>query len=262
VIDSRPITAGAEQKNNFTIIDHHVQSTTGGRSMKIFASFLFVLIAVFVLTAPVHAQPKISLGRTSIEVGTIYHGEIKKIPLLIRNAGTDTLKIENIQTSCGCTSVKKPKPYLLPGESDTLAVEFNSMGFNGPIEKHITITSNDPAAPISETIFRGTVISEIEVTPGQYVIWIGAGPMGKELKQTVMIKNSSSYAIAVKNFSVTDSAIHAEFQKKNLAPGESLTVLFSVTPRVDTYIEMIGYFETNSSRQPRVPLRIGYLGTK
>lgn len=236
--------------------------TAKEKTMKSLSFVLPVLIVFSAATAPVQAQPKISLSMTSIEVGTIYHGEIKKIPLLIRNSGTDTLKIENIQTSCGCTSVKKPKPFLPPGESDTLAVEFNSMGFSGPIEKHITITSSDPVSPVSEAVFRGTVVSELEVTPGQYVVWIGAGPMGKELKQTVTVKNGSSHPVAIKSFSVADSAIHAEFQKKNLAPGETVAVLFSVTPRIDTYVEMIGYFETNSSRQPRVPLRIGYLGTK
>ncbi len=217
--------------------------------------------AVLVL-CEVHSQPKLFLGQTKIDVGTIFHGDIKKIPLLMKNIGTDTLVISHVQTSCGCTSAKKYKTRLLPGELDTLEIQFNSQGFSGHIEKHVTIFTNDPVRPSSEAVVTGNVFSELEITPGQFIVWLGSCVVGKEMKKQIQVQNKSTHPITITKLSINDSTIRAEFPIKTLQPSESLSITLIVVPVNAMFVEQNGFFETDSKYQPHVPVRIGYFGTK
>jgi len=58
------------------------------------------------------------------------------------NTGTKPLTISNVAPSCGCTVPKYPTKPILPGESDSIMLEFNSENFSGEIHKSATLTAN------------------------------------------------------------------------------------------------------------------------
>jgi hypothetical protein len=89
--------------------------------------------ALFGIASVGIGQPKISVDKTKIDLGVIYNGETKKARIIIRNIGSDSLKILSVTTSCGCTTAKRPKDFLRRGEQDAVVVEFNSTGFRGRI---------------------------------------------------------------------------------------------------------------------------------
>src|SRR5262249_36153925 len=58
------------------------------------------------------------------------------------------LKIERVDVSCGCTTPSYPDT-IAPGETGALKLRLMSSPlWTGTVEKHITVTSNDPEQPV------------------------------------------------------------------------------------------------------------------
>jgi uncharacterized protein DUF1573/flagellar associated PapD-like protein len=85
----------------------------------------------------------------------------------IHNAGTGTLVIGGVQTSCGCTAAKPTKSQLPPGEDSDIAVTFDTRFDKGPATRTITVYTNDPAAKSIVLTIKGDVKVQVEATPAQ-----------------------------------------------------------------------------------------------
>lgn len=61
----------------------------------------------------------------------------------LRNDGSDSLKILDVHSSCGCTPTMVDKKILGPGDSANLKVTFNPQGKSkGKVDKTVWITTN------------------------------------------------------------------------------------------------------------------------
>src|SRR5512135_672795 len=93
---------------------------------------LCVVFIVCLCTSMLHAQPVLKVGEgTSLDFGTIYRGEQFERKLTLKNTGTDTLLLGNVEASCGCTGTMLSSNRLAPGESGSLLIKFNSKNFSG-----------------------------------------------------------------------------------------------------------------------------------
>lgn len=114
-----------------------------------------------VAASPLFSQPRLMVNNHSVDLGIIHSNQMYNAQWVIRNTGNDTLVINKLKTSCGCTSVKRLKPTLGPGDFDSLKVEFNPAGFDGKFTKHITFTTNDTSQSSVILILTGEVIREL-----------------------------------------------------------------------------------------------------
>ena len=221
---------------------------------------LFILI-IF-LCGCCLSQPKISLDKPEIDLGTIYAGMKKQGKIVLTNTGNDTLRIYSIQPSCGCTTVKQPKSILLPFESDVAEIEFNSSGYHGNVEKHITIISNDPLYQNVPVKLIANVTEELVCTSSSSLIWFGNVSLGKTMIQGTSLKNISDHKILIKNFTTSSSSISVVLEKKTLNPNDTLSVQVTIKP------EKLGYgndhftIETDSKNQQFVEIRAAYVCVK
>jgi hypothetical protein len=101
--------------------------------------------------------PKIVLQPKSLDLGKIKQGTIKSIELGLINGGEGTLEIRQVQPSCGCTAALVSKKSLAPGEKGIVSITFNSTNFRGKVEKHVAISSNDPATPYVDFAFTAEI---------------------------------------------------------------------------------------------------------
>lgn len=76
---------------------------------------------------------------------------------MLRNVGDDTLFIQRVHASCGCTSAPLTKAVLAPGEKVPLEVTFSSGKFSGPVRKTVTVYSSDGNTPMRSLDFSATV---------------------------------------------------------------------------------------------------------
>jgi hypothetical protein len=86
------------------------------------------------------------------------------------NNGTKPIKIQNVRTSCGCTTAALSKTEYAPGESGEIEAKFTFSGRTGKQEKAIMVaTSANPEQP---TILKLNVYIEetIRIEP-EVVLW-------------------------------------------------------------------------------------------
>lgn len=206
------------------------------------------------------AQPKIQMENAKIELGAIYHGEVKTIKLVVRNAGNQPLKITDIETSCGCTSAKENVPVIPPQGSETIDVTFNSMGFDGKIRKEVMLYSNDPASPMIYATLTGTVLSELETVPKMTVLNFGVSAVGEQATATFRLRNTSREQIVIKEIACALSGVAFQYPVNSIAPSDTITITVSYVPRSSSLIDQMFYVLTASPRQPRIPFRFIFAG--
>lgn len=219
-----------------------------------------IIVLITLLSASVIAQPSIRLGFSVLDVGPIYHGDVRTVPLTVKNTGTQPLMILGVETSCGCTTAKRSSDAIAPGKEDTITVSFNSLGFYGGITKIITVRSNDPKQSQVEARLTGTVTSLLETVPPMQVMNFGGAPAGTSTKVTFQFRNTTPEPITIRNISSADPALRSSFASGVIAPNDTVAILFSVTPPSKAFAENYFYIETTDQRQPRIPFRFMYLG--
>jgi hypothetical protein len=112
--------------------------------MVIIFSMLFVVFTNSKLTASLRA-PKIVFKEEVHDFGHVPRGPELQYNFKFTNKGSAVLKIERVQTSCGCTGATVgEKTEYKKNESGELKITFNTQGRSGHQEKIISVFSNDP----------------------------------------------------------------------------------------------------------------------
>jgi hypothetical protein len=134
--------------------------------MKKIVSF-FVIISSLVLSVKGQTNSNPSIQKTDIltlkektfDFGKIPQGRPVKHIFEVVNNGTDSLKISNVQASCGCTTPEWEKDKIVaPGKTTIITVGYNA-ATAGIFSKTITITYNN-----KQTKFI-TISGEVWKTP-------------------------------------------------------------------------------------------------
>ena len=123
---------------------------------------------------------KIMVNEKTFDWGQIpYNGDKATKTFTIKNTGTDILKLSNVKTSCTCTKAQveikgKLSPFfnmhstsswvgkILPGQEGKLTVIFDQAFHGpqgvGPIERLVSIETNDVQNPKLEFSLKGVVV--------------------------------------------------------------------------------------------------------
>jgi len=90
--------------------------------------------------------------------GKITQGTVVEHIFKFTNVGNDTLVIDRVETTCGCTAAILSANRIAPGDSGQIKVTFDSHGKIGSISKPVLIYSNS-----SNAVHQVDVYGEIEV---------------------------------------------------------------------------------------------------
>ena len=133
-----------------------MDSKMNSNKTKIFSFFLFA----FVFASLVFAQPKAVIHPMEYDFGDIVQDSIVTKIFVIKNLGTEMLKIIEVKASCGCTAVVAGKNELMPNESTDIKVTFNSEGKSGKQNKTVNIETNDPKNSTIKLALTGNVVKK------------------------------------------------------------------------------------------------------
>lgn len=115
--------------------------------MIIISAMMFVVLTNSKLTASLRS-PKIVFKEEVHDFGKVPRGPELQYNFRFTNKGSAVLKIERVQTSCGCTGATVgEKIEYKKNESGEIKITFNTQGRSGHQEKVISIFSNDPETP-------------------------------------------------------------------------------------------------------------------
>jgi Protein of unknown function (DUF1573) len=209
-------------------------------------------------------QPKVQLIDPNYNFGSVTNGVPVTHTFKIRNAGTGTLIIGGVNTSCGCTAAKPTKSTLAPGEESDIKVTFDTRFEKGPSTRTITVLTNDPKHPQSELTLKGDVKVQVAANPSEIAfgnVKHGTEPTrqvlitdlvaGKPLKITSISKANPD--ISVKPVPRPDGKPGAAINVtllKNMPPGPFDDTIKLVTSRAPLDITVFGVVQGDLTVKP------------
>lgn len=115
----------------------------------------FILLSILLLSvmslAACAGAPALTLETTNLSLGDVVNGEIANHDVMVKNTGSESLVVESVSTSCGCTTATLEPLTIEPGASGVLHIELDSGAhgpeLTGPLVRQVFITSNDPQQP-------------------------------------------------------------------------------------------------------------------
>ncbi|MBL7836910.1 MAG: DUF1573 domain-containing protein [Bacteroidetes bacterium] len=101
-----------------------------------------VLTCLLIATHTQGPKNKIKWDKTTHDFGLVTQGDVLVTEFKFYNYSDSPFLIENVVSSCGCTTGKWPKTAVNPGDSGIIEVTFNTEGKRKKHEKVIAIYSS------------------------------------------------------------------------------------------------------------------------
>lgn len=123
--------------------------------------FLVVLLLGITVTAQnskVENNSNLTFESETIDYGIVAQNSNGKRDFKVTNVGDTPIVISKVKTSCGCTVPSKPKDPILPGQSATISVNYDTKRL-GKFTKTVTVYSNDKLAT-KQLRIKGEVIKK------------------------------------------------------------------------------------------------------
>jgi Protein of unknown function (DUF1573) len=101
------------------------------------------------------------------------------------NTGAESVTIENVRTSCGCTTASLKKTEYAPGESGEIEAKFTIGGRSGKQEKAILVTTSQAREKPILLRLVVDIVDQIQIQP-ELVLWrVGEQVDSKKIEVTV-----------------------------------------------------------------------------
>jgi len=127
---------------------------------------MLLVLLVALAPLPVLAGPRISFDRDTHDYGKVLHGETVTEEFNFTNTGDQTLIIEELRSSCGCTKAIKGSSEVPPQGKSTIVAAFDTTGLSpGRKMQHLYVHSNDTAQPVVKLTLLANVVRELNVDP-------------------------------------------------------------------------------------------------
>ena len=154
---------------------------------------------------PATGTPKIFIPKKVVDLGTKESGPKYDGSFLVKNSGTEVLKITKVKAGCGCTTPKFAPVDLQPGEATLVDFSFDSKGRKGPQSKPLTIYSNDPRAPSTSVSFKINLTSLVALSPSS--VQFGDLSQGEVVSKFVTLKNNSEHPLEVTKIEAANNRV-------------------------------------------------------
>jgi hypothetical protein len=134
----------------------------------LFVSFLLLFLFSFNSYSQQSKGPTIKFESQVYDYGTIYQGADGNCNFTFKNEGDEPLVLSNVRSSCGCTVPKWPKDPILPGQTSSIQVTYDTKRL-GTISKQITVTSNASEATLMLNIKGNVIQKPNEILPEKVI---------------------------------------------------------------------------------------------
>lgn len=212
----------------------------------------FILI-LLILSSTIFSQKKLqSIGNDVHNFGIITKGEVVKHTFQLKNISKQTLNLDRVESSCGCTATLLSKKTLKPNEVAKITAEFNSEGFTGFQEKNIYVYEKNNPTPIYTFKIQATIRVDLEVIP-MYMVFDNA-IVGVDKQSMVQIINRTDKKVKILKVENPYDNLTLKIDRYELNPGEYTTIQGIFTPKVSGLIR--GSFTLyTDSKQKKIEIK-------
>ena len=92
------------------------------------------------------------------DFGQVKEGKVLEHTFTLKNESPETLTINRVNTSCGCTASAVKKKVVLAGESTAIEVEFKSKGYSGPTQQYVYVHTDNLDKPIIKFTIKANIV--------------------------------------------------------------------------------------------------------
>lgn len=177
--------------------------------------------------ASTNSGPRIQFAETTYDFGRVEAGTVVRHDFAFTNAGSQTLEIKNVASSCGCTTLGEPTRRVEPGKFGILPVQFDSGGMSGPIMKNLTLACNDPVQSDVVLYFKATVWKPIDALPGIASFFFGPDIQTNQTRVIRLVSNLEQ-PVALSEPALTNKAFRAEL--RTVKEGKEFELKVTVVP--------------------------------
>lgn len=110
------------------------------------------------LQATAKKGPRIVVEPATFDFGQALPNKTLNKDFVLRNLGDETLRLEEVRTSCGCTAALPNERVVPPGGQTRLQVSLQTRTAEGRLEKTVYVRSNDPTHATLEVKLSVTVV--------------------------------------------------------------------------------------------------------
>lgn len=178
---------------------------------------LFVLtLAVLMLAASVAIAdepvkgPRLTLVDPLKDFGTVAKGDKLEWVFQVKNTGTTDLEIIAAKPTCGCTVADFDK-IIKPGATGKVSAHVDTAAFAGPINKAVTLETNDPTAPTAQVTITAVVKPFVEAYPAGFVRYNML--QGSAEKQVVTLYSEETEPFQITKVESPQDWIKVEYKK-------------------------------------------------
>jgi Protein of unknown function (DUF1573) len=141
-----------------TIKLFHIINSVISTMKQLISVLALFLVAIVTVNAQAVSGPKMEFQNTTIDYGTVAQNSARERKFTFTNTGNEPLIIKSAKGSCGCTVPTYPKEPIMPGESATIDVNYDTNRV-GAFTKTVTIVTNETSDTHTLTI-KGDVKGE------------------------------------------------------------------------------------------------------
>lgn len=228
-----------------------------------------VAALLLIFCASVFAKgPLLKIDEARWDFGQVKQGKVLTHVFIFRNSGDETLKINRVRSTCGCTAALLSKKELAPGEQGEVKVTFNTRGYGGQLSKYIVIESNDPQQPRQQI----TVSAAIDVPPRPQIqlAWyskdMGLLLEGEPVDVSVAVKNTGELELetAFSHQSAVFFLGKRKIDQLKIPAGDEVELRMIITPRKNSgLLREYVLLKTNDPQRPNLSVYVsGYMVTK
>jgi hypothetical protein len=135
--------------------------------MKIRCCILIILTLIIpILVHGGSGGPKITLEKEILDYGKVMYGDTISQEFVVKNTGAQTLIIDKVEASCGCTKTIKGTSEIPPDGETKIVASFDTNGMRaGKKQKTISLHSNDPEKPVTKLVLMADVVKDLNFEP-------------------------------------------------------------------------------------------------
>jgi hypothetical protein len=158
------------------------------------------------------AAPKITCEQPKFDFGARSNTLKVEHSFTLTNTGDQPLVIDRVQTSCGCTVAEVNPKTVEPGQSTQVKSVLDLANRKGPMNKVLTVFSNDPAAPQLQLFLNGQATVDVELTPP--FLFLPGVPYGQVSTGEVVLAAYETNVVKVVGVSSSSPFVTATFENQ------------------------------------------------
>lgn len=170
---------------------------------------------------------KLEVSESLWDFGYVTQGAKVTHDYVLKNVGDDSLFIEKVKPTCGCTSAPLTKDKLAPGESVPVTVTFSTGKFSGPVHKTVTVSSSDAeqaTMPLSFSAIVGSLPPTLGLSPETGVA-LDRFVAGESREARVELTNYSPTAMNISIVGAPPGFLEARLSGDHLEPRQKAELI-------------------------------------